>query len=175
MITPDTKDWTWVLDVPCPECGFDAAAVDVRAVAGEIRRNSEGWRAVLAGPGATVRPAPGVWSPTEYAAHVRDVHAVFAERVRLMLDQDAPTFANWDQDATALKARYDLERPDDVSEQLLAAASDVADLYDAVPDAALERPWLRSNGSAFTIASIARYHLHDVVHHLGDVAYRCQA
>ncbi|HEY5013683.1 MAG TPA: DinB family protein, partial [Acidimicrobiia bacterium] len=26
MITPDTKDWTWVLERPCPECGFDASA-----------------------------------------------------------------------------------------------------------------------------------------------------
>jgi hypothetical protein len=22
-IVPDTKDWTWVLRRPCPECGFD--------------------------------------------------------------------------------------------------------------------------------------------------------
>ena len=26
-ITPDTKDWTWVLRERCPECGFDAFAV----------------------------------------------------------------------------------------------------------------------------------------------------
>jgi len=25
-ITPDTKDWTWVLARPCPECGFDTQA-----------------------------------------------------------------------------------------------------------------------------------------------------
>jgi hypothetical protein len=23
-ILPDTKDWTWVLDRPCPECDYDA-------------------------------------------------------------------------------------------------------------------------------------------------------
>jgi hypothetical protein len=26
-ITPDDKDWTSVLERPCPECGFDAGAV----------------------------------------------------------------------------------------------------------------------------------------------------
>ena len=26
-IVPDDKDWTWVLERPCPECGFDAATV----------------------------------------------------------------------------------------------------------------------------------------------------
>ena len=26
-IDPDVKDWTWVLERPCPECGLDASAV----------------------------------------------------------------------------------------------------------------------------------------------------
>ena len=34
---------------------------------------------------ATGRPRPGVWSALEYGCHVRDVHVLFAERVRLML------------------------------------------------------------------------------------------
>lgn len=32
-----------------------------------------------------------------------------------------------------------------------------------------ERPGYRSDGAAFTVASLARYHLHDVVHHTWDV------
>jgi hypothetical protein len=39
-----------------------------------------------------------------------------------------------------------------------------------VVGAAWDRPGLRSNGSRFTVASLGRYHLHDVVHHLRDVA-----
>ena len=27
-IEPDTKDWTWTLGRACPECGFEAAAVE---------------------------------------------------------------------------------------------------------------------------------------------------
>ena len=57
---------------------------------------------MLAGPNVAVRPAPQTWSPLEYACHVRDVLSLFTERVQLMLDQDAPTFANWDQDETAI-------------------------------------------------------------------------
>ena len=30
IIEPDTKDWTWVLDRPCPECGFEASTRDRR-------------------------------------------------------------------------------------------------------------------------------------------------
>ena len=32
-IVPDDKNWTWVLARPCPDCGFEAAAVDVRELA----------------------------------------------------------------------------------------------------------------------------------------------
>ena len=169
-ITPDTKDWTWVLDTTCPECGYDAGAVaDLAEVARELRRTADDWALVLRAPGATTRPRPDVWSPAEYGAHVRDVHRVFATRLELMLGADAPGFANWDQDATALEERYDRADPVEVADELLAAASAVADRYDAVPDDALERTGARSDGSTFTVASLARYHLHDIVHHLWDV------
>ena len=26
-IVPDDKDWTWVVQRPCPECGYDATSV----------------------------------------------------------------------------------------------------------------------------------------------------
>jgi hypothetical protein len=45
----------------------------------------------------------------------------------------------------------------------------VADVYDSVSDDAWSRPGRRSNGTVFTVESIGRYHLHDVVHHLWDV------
>ncbi len=100
---------------------------------------------------------------------MRDVHRVFAARLRLMLDRDSPSFASWDQDAAAVEARYDREDPGTVAAELVAAALAVADAYDAVPRDALERPGRRSNGSTFTVLTLARYHLHDVVHHLWDV------
>ncbi len=40
----------------------------------------------------------------------------------------------------------------------------------SVSDDGWSRPGRRSNGDAFTVESIGRYHLHDVVHHLWDVA-----
>jgi hypothetical protein len=168
-IEPDTKDWTWVLDVACPECGFEADRVGVEQLAPAIRDDATGWERTLAEEGAGTRPRPGVWSPTEYAAHVRDVHLVFAERVRSMLADEEPTFANWDQDATALEKQYDLAGPDAVARELLDAAAAVADLYETVPPDAWGRRGLRSNGSVFTVESIGRYHLHDVVHHTWDV------
>src|SRR3954447_2786559 len=39
-ITPDSKDWTWVLERTCPDCGYDASAVPVVSVADRLRANA---------------------------------------------------------------------------------------------------------------------------------------
>jgi len=168
-IEPDTKDWTWVLDRPCPECGFDAGSVPPTEVADRLRRNADAWPTVLRRPDAVTRPSAAVWSPVEYACHVRDVHLVFAGRVRWMTDVDDPRFDNWDQDAAAVAGGYGEQQPAAVGEALVLAANEAAAAYDAVDGPRWERPGRRSNGSVFTIASLARYHLHDVEHHLADV------
>jgi hypothetical protein len=168
-IEPDTKDWTWVLARPCPECGFVAGDVAVGDLAEAFLANAAAWAVALTGPDVTARPGEGVWSATEYACHVRDVHRVFDERVRLMLAEDEPRFADWDQDETALAERYDEQDPAVVGPDLVAAAAAVADRYAAVPADAWGRRGVRSNGSEFTVETLGRYHLHDVVHHLCDV------
>lgn len=170
-IEPDEKDWTWVLERPCAQCGFSSDAVAPTDVAAAVRENAAFWAGVLTDPRAGERPEPTVWSPVEYACHVRDVNRIFAERVHLMLTDDDPTFANWDQNATALAERYDLQRAADVAPALVAAAEEAATAYDSVVGAAWDRPGHRSNGSSFTVASLASYHLHDVVHHRWDVRW----
>jgi DinB superfamily len=171
-IEPDTKDWTWVLATPCPDCGYDAGSIRPTDVAARIRRDADGWATRLAGTSVTSRPAPAVWSVLEYGCHIRDVHRVFAHRVHLMLTEDDPRFPNWDQDETALTDDYAAQKPSVVADELKQAALAVADVYASVPADAWSRRGRRSNGSEFTIASIALYHLHDVLHHTWDVTPR---
>ncbi len=168
-IEPDTKDWTWVLEQACPECSFDPTTIDVADLPDAIHRNTRGWFGALDSAGATVRPDESTWSRLEYACHVRDVHRIFRHRVQLMLTQDDPEFANWDQDATALEDRYDEQDPSVVVVELVEAAADMAGTYAGVSGEQWERTGRRSNGSVFTVASIGRYHLHDIVHHLHDI------
>lgn len=168
-IPPDTKDWTWVLDRPCPECGFDAAAHSVTSVPGLLHDSAMVWSGVLAGADAARRPTPGVWSPLEYACHVRDVHRVFAERVALMLAEDQPHFDNWDQDETARAARYAEQDPATVDVELVEAAGHAAGVYATVTPATAGRRGVRSDGSEFTVESLGLYHAHDVLHHVHDV------
>ncbi|MFE1319335.1 DinB family protein [Kitasatospora phosalacinea] len=171
MITPDTKDWTWVLERPCADCGLDTPAVAFEAVPGMVRANAEFWVALLGGDGAVLRgrPEPGVWSPLEYACHVRDVFRLFDVRLRLMLDEDGPLFANWDQDATAVAERYREQDPAVVAVELAAAGEQLARSFESVAVADRQRTGDRSDGARFTVESFARYLVHDPVHHRYDV------
>lgn len=168
-IVPDTKDWTWALDRPCPECGFDAGRVTADRIGAIVRDNATSWEAVLTASDVAVRPDPGTWSVLEYACHVRDVHRIFDVRIGMMLDRDDPRFPNWDQDVSAVEERYGEQDPAVVSDELMDAAATVADRYDDVPPGAWSRRGFRSDGSEFTVESIGRYHLHDIVHHAWDV------
>jgi hypothetical protein len=166
---PDDKDWTFVLDAACPECGYRAADVDAHDLPDLVRAAAAPWAAVLARADVGQRPQPRVWSPLEYACHVRDVLRIFAGRNQLLRTEDNPTFANWDQDATALAERYWEQDPAVVAAELAAAAELNAAAWTDVDESEWTRPGLRSNGSVFTLDTLGRYLLHDLVHHLHDV------
>ena len=93
---PDEKDWTWTLQRRCEDCGLAAGEVDPGTVAERAYLAAEEWVQILREhPAVEARPEPGVWSPLEYAAHVRDVYRVFDGRLAQMLTEDDPAFANW--------------------------------------------------------------------------------
>ncbi len=169
-IEPDTKDWTWVLDKPCPECGFDATSVSFDAIPAMTLDNAAQWRGVLQRTDVADRPRPDVWSPLEYACHVRDVFRLFNTRLGLMLNEDAPRFANWDQDETAISERYGEQDPAVVASELVESAAMISASFSAVTPDQLGRTGVRSDGAEFTIDTFARYFIHDPVHHIWDAS-----
>ena len=166
----DTKDWTWVLRARCPECGLEASTVAGTEVPALVRGFAMRWAEVLTRPDVADSPAPGVWSPLEYACHVRDVCRVMQLRAEQMLAEANPMFADWDQDAAAVADRYGEQDPVDVARELTVAANAIAAVFASVTGDQWQRPGTRSNGSAFTVETLAQYFVHDVVHHLHDVA-----
>lgn len=186
-IVPDTKDWTWVLNSPCSECGFDASSVDFKSIPNLTRESSERIAATLDRADATVRPSDSTWSALEYAAHVRDVCRIFAYRLEVAVagtgtDPQVPAFdatprsvdgvpllSNWDQDQTADEAVYGIQEPSVVSTELVAAAEHIAGVIEGVGDADRSKIILRSDGARFTVESLAQYFLHDLMHHVHDV------
>jgi hypothetical protein len=171
-VPPDNKDWTWVLQRRCPECGFDARTFARENTGALIRTNAAAWPLILAAPDAASRPSADVWSPLEYACHVRDVFRIYDERLRRMLTEDDPRYENWDQDETAVTDRYSEQESAAVATELVTRATRLADRFDAVSGVDWDRPGTRSDGAHFTVESFARYLVHDPVHHLWDVGVR---
>jgi len=170
-ITPDTKDWTWVLTRPCAECGFDSSTMAREQIGPRIRTNAEAWPPILSEPPGRLRrrPRDDRWSPLEYACHVRDVYRLFDERLQLMLALDDPLFPNWDQDRAAVDARYGEQDPSTVAARLLSAGRELAERFEGIEATGWERRGTRSDGARFTVDTFGRYLLHDPVHHLHDV------
>ena len=169
-IVPDTKNWTWVIERPCAECGYDSSEHADLSIAEAIRGNALAWPAVLLRPDVRMRPNESTWSALEYSAHVRDVLRVYLERLRLMLDTDDPLYPNWDQDATAIDERYNEQDPAVVGQEIAEAASAIAAAFDGVDDDGWVRVGRRSDGASFTVSSMSKYLLHDLEHHRVDVA-----
>ena len=171
MIIPDDKDWTWVLDRACPECGFDASTCAADAVPDLLRANALSWQRLLGngsiGPG---RPDPSVWSSLEYACHVRDVYERYTDRIDVMLTEQDPLYPNWDQDASAIEDRYEEQDPIAVVASLTAFAVALADRLGSISEEAWARPGRRSDGASFSVATISRYMMHDTIHHVWDVS-----
>src|SRR5665648_1261505 len=55
-IEPDTKDWTWVLQRRCPECGMAAGAIVAAEVPDLLRGYAERWAEVLRRPDVAAPP-----------------------------------------------------------------------------------------------------------------------
>ena len=155
----------------CGECGFDYFTLPRFAVSPSIALGGTQHAARLAAPAAalTGHPAPDVWSPLEYACHVRDVCRVFEGRVQQLLAEDVARFANWDQDEAAGSGRYGEEDPAVVAAELAESAVALSRAFAAVGGDDWGRRGVRSNGSEFTVLTLGQYMLHDLAHHLVDV------
>jgi hypothetical protein len=166
----DAKDWTWVLERRCPECGYSAREITAGEIGPRARAEMATLAAALSRPDATVRPQPTTWSALEYGCHVRDVCTIFHTRLRRICDETDPLFDNWDQDETALSERYWEQQPATVISQMEEAAQRVAAAFDAVQDDQWTRTGRRTDGARFSALSLGQYFLHDLVHHAHDVS-----
>ena len=170
MITPDTKNWTWVVERECPVCGFDASTCAADSVTALVRAKALDWKRFEAsGVLRLGRPDDSTWSPLEYACHVRDVYVRYDERLALMLEQLDPLFANWDQDVSAIDDAYEAQDAAVVVAALAEAAEALAARLDRVTGSDWERTGRRSDGASFTVDTLSRYMVHDTIHHVGDV------
>jgi hypothetical protein len=156
----------------CEECGFDYAAVPAATVSGRLRSFGSRYATALGGaPNPRRRPADGVWSPLEYACHVRDVFDVQRQRLALALREQEPVFVPMERDERAVRDAYNEQNPSTVLADLAAAAHALADAVDALSEAELARvgvyPWPQPQ--ARSLLWLGRHSVHEGEHHLLDI------
>lgn len=167
----DAKDWTWVLERPCPDCGFDPAGVAVERIPDAVTDAARRFALALEQADAGVRTRPGVWSTVEYGQHVADMLEVMTNRLGLILESGGrgAEFQDWDQDAAAVEKEYFKANTHVTAILIKERAAAAAEAW-AEPEAEQwEWPGLRSNGAQFTARTLGAYMVHDLTHHLHDV------
>lgn len=168
-ISPDSKDWTWVTTRACGQCGFDPNRITLGQLPSEIRNQVQSWADVLSRPNVSQRSHPDKWSPLEYGAHVRDVLIVMRGRLTRMLAQQNPDLLSWDQDQAAADANYCALNPAILVDEIGIEAQMLANHYAHLTHEQAQRPGQRTDGSQFTVLSLGKYLLHELVHHAWDV------
>src|SRR3984957_5357000 len=97
------EGWQWARAQTdrCPQCGHHPAAMERDTLGTQLMESAESWRSFLMeADDSYLRtvPAPGVFSPVQYGAHVRDILRVYGDRILIMLEEDDPVFPQFNPD-----------------------------------------------------------------------------
>jgi len=163
----------------CDSCRFVYADVEAPAIPARLAAFGTQYAALLLPPGQSAawfgilrtRPEEGVWSALEYACHVRDVFLVQRDRLYTALVEDTPTFTPMYRDQRVTLARYNAQDPEEVAVQLATAAHLIAQAFDALDSAQLQRRCLY-NFPAPTERSllwVGQHAIHEGDHHFRDI------
>ena len=157
----------------CRECGF-SYAVGRAEITPWLRSDARLFVAKLASfddAAVRTRPEPAVWSPLEYACHVRDMLGVQTERVRLAQREVDPEFIPMGRDDRVVEDRYNEQDPARVAGQLQANAEEFAALLDSLDDAGWKRTGIYNypERALRPVEWIAIHTNHELLHHRGDL------
>jgi DinB family protein len=153
----------------CTECGFsydeslDVPPLLTAGVAETVAYLSTG--------DPRPRRSPRVWSPLEYACHLRDMLLVQRERVLLARRVERPDCTPMGRDERVEHDGYADQAPADVGRQLTDAGELFANVLRRLPAAEWERTVLYRypEPAVRTLRWVALHTLHEVRHHLLDI------
>jgi hypothetical protein len=158
----------------CEECGFSYQLDEAEVAGPSIVEAADRLAAVLTGVGADElrrRPGPEVWSPLEYACHLRDVFLVQRERVITARRVERPAVQPMGRDERVDYDGYAAQDPADVTRQLGDAARLFANVLARLGGADWERTVLYGypREAERTLRWVAVHTEHEARHHLLDV------
>jgi hypothetical protein len=155
----------------CAECGFDFE-VDTEAIAARCEALPIALKELVElAPAGSIRrrPAPRVWAPVEYAAHIGETVSWYARRIERILAEDLPQLEPFDFDAAAEAGAYAQRSINEVVADLAAACQRLASIARTVSDAELRLRGVGSDGSPRSVASLPARADHEAVHHQLDL------
>ncbi len=161
------------LDDGCPECGFSYGLARAE-ITPRLRSNARAFVKKfesLDEVAVRSRPAPGVWSPLEYACHMRDVLRVQTERILLAQQEVDPVFVPMGRDERVVEDRYNEQDPAQVRGELLSSAEALASVLDGFDAGCWERTGVYNypEPALRPVEWIAIHTTHELVHHRGDL------
>lgn len=157
-------------DHACPDCGLSYLDISVDDAVQAIR-GLPVRTAVDAVPAEARRrrPAPGVWSVTEYVCHLRDVYAIYTVRLHRTRTEDRPALEPMLNDLRARRFRYNDRDVAAVLDELAANAAGLCDEVAAARAGDWDRVATRLPGETRTARWLVRQAMHEGVHHLRDI------
>ncbi|RAU93030.1 DinB family protein [Mycobacterium colombiense] len=143
------------------------------AAAGDIRAETAEVVALLCNDAVHVcrRPRPGVWSPLEYACHLRDVLLVQRERVLAARRVNGADCAPMGREERAEHEGYNEQDPTAVARQLTDAAALFANVLTRLSAADWDRTvvYHYPATSEQSLRWVAVHTAHELQHHLLDI------
>jgi hypothetical protein len=111
------------------------------------------------------RPHPGKWTPNEILGHLVDAEVMFAARLRLVLCEDNPTFAGWDQERWVAAQRHNEGEPREHVRAFIALREVNLPVWRSVAPAQLARAGVHSRRGPETLGQMLRITAgHDLLH-----------
>jgi hypothetical protein len=158
--------------IECAECGFRYGETPAGDIGPAIVAGTAEFVARLAeGSDVARRRQDGVWSPLEYACHLRDMLLVQRERVLEARRAERPLAVPMGRDERVEHEGYAEQDPADVARQLTDAAALLANVLARLP----ERDWQRVVVYTYPeradrpLTWVADHTLHEVRHHRLDI------
>jgi hypothetical protein len=164
--------------VQCAYCGFHDDSVSPADAAVALRSYPRRYRAVLVrmddedGARVVTAPAADGWSALDHAAHVAVALEAGADALRLVSIEDDPLIAYAPERREPSPGGVSV---DDVLDRLTGACGRAADEVERVKGDDWRRPGRVGDGESVTALDVARYLVHEGVHHLRGAERAVQA
>ncbi|MFG1955863.1 DinB family protein [Micromonospora sp. NPDC048830] len=157
----------------CAECDYDYDLTLANQVSGLAPQYAGEYSALLRSEPSVLRrrAAPQLWSPLEYACHVRDVLLVQRERLLAARRSDAPVAEPMGRDERVEHDGYAQQQPADVARQL----RDATMLFTHALDQLRPEDWERTLTVPYPEIAVrslrwfAVHTVHELRHHLLDI------